>query len=259
MTESAFNRPVPVQEQQAGLKAEPRSAAREAYEIGKEVEAEQAAREEEAASRLDDEPATAPQSVIDELIGENNDLDGLDTVSRGAILDGLRENPITETLNAPNPLAEMARSALEADDDATTHVTAYRGISRAQFIDPLHPIPGIPAGRELTEAEATKALEAVMQERIKEALDNDIETRARVAAIPVSAFAGGGAVRYEGTFQGNPIVSNPTMRPGDVVAVRLTAEQLETTKHLKPGEAWAKAGQSLEPEPPAKVEDLDEF
>lgn len=205
-------------------------------------------------------------------------VDGLDTVSRGAILDGLRENPITEMLNAPNPMAQIARDmqareeaalhsqARAAADNATTHVTAYRGIDRAQFIDPIHPIPGIPAGRELTEAEATKALEAVMQERIKEALDNDIETRARVAAIPVSGFAaqiiaerGEDAIRYEGTFQDNPIVSNPTMRPGDVVAVRLTGEQLEATMHLKPGEAWAKAGESLAPESPAKVEDLDEF
>lgn len=243
MTESAFNRPVPVQEQQAARTAEPKLAPGELPEGA---------------------GLTTPPFGTGEA--EDLDLAGLDTVSRGAILDGLRENPITEMLNAPNPLAEMARAALEADDDATTHVTAYRGISRAQFIDPIHPIPGIPAGRELTEAEATKALEAVMQERIKEALDNDIETRARVAAIPVSGFAAQiiaeraeDAIRYEGTFQGNPIVSNPTMRPGDVVAVRLTAEQIAATKHLKPGEAWAKAGQSLEPEPPAKLEDLDEF
>lgn len=182
-------------------------------------------------------------------------VDGLDTVSRGAILDGLRENPITEMLNAPNPMAQIARDmqareeaalhsqARAAADNATTHVTAYRGIDRAQFIDPIHPIPGIPAGRELTEAEATKALEAVMQERIKEALDRDIDTHAR----------------YEGSVLGNPVVSDPSMPPGVVGAVRLTIEQLEATKHLKPGEAWAKAGQSLEPEPPAKVEDLDEF
>lgn len=169
-------------------------------------------------------------------------------------------------LLAPNPLAEMARAALEADDDATTHVTAYRGIDRAQFIDPIHPIPGIPAGRELTEAEATKALEAVMQERIKEALDNDIETRARIAAIPVSAFEeqiiaerGEDAIRYEGTVLGNPVVSDPSLQRTIIAAVHLTAEQIAATKHLKPGEAWAKAGQSLEPEPPAKVEDLDEF
>lgn len=55
------------------------------------------------------------------------------------------------------------------------------------------------------------------------------------------------------------VVSDPSMPPGVVGAVRLTAEQIAATKHLKPGEAWAKAGQSLEPEPPAKVEDLDEF
>ena len=237
MTESAFNRPVPVQEQQAAKVAEAK------------VEAD-----------------------IETL------TQGLDTVSLGAILDGLRENPITEMLNTPNPMAQIARDmqareeaalhsqARAAADNATTHVTAYRGIDRAQFIDPIHPIPGIPAGRELTETEATKALEAVMQERIKEALDNDIETRARVAAIPVSGFAAQiiaeraeDVIRYEGSVLGNPVVSDPSFPPGVVGAVRLTAEQLEATKHLQPGEAWAKAGQSLEPEPPAKVEDLDEF
>jgi hypothetical protein len=209
MTESAFNRPVPVQEQQAALKAEPK------LKSGAEI-------------------------INDEML------------------------KIARDLQAREEAALVGQPMTAPDVDTTT--TEYRGIDRAQFIDPIHPIPGIPASRELTEAEATKALEAVMQERIKEALDNDIETRARVAAIPVSAFAaqiiaerGEDAIRYEGTFQGNPIVSYPTMPPGVVGAVRLTAEQIAATKHLKPGEAWAKAGESLAPESPAKVEDLDEF
>jgi hypothetical protein len=46
---------------------------------------------------------------------------------------------------------------------------------------------------------------------------------------------------------------------GTVTRVTLTDEEVAATRDLKPGEAWAKAGQSLEPEPPAKVEDLDEF
>lgn len=197
MTESAFNRPVPVQEQQAARTAEPKLAPGELPEGA---------------------GLTTPPFGTGEA--EDIDLAGLDTVSRGAILDGLRENPITEMLNAPNPLAQLAHD-FQAREEAALHSHA----------------------RELTEAEATKALEAVMQERIKEALDRDIDTRAR----------------YEGTIQGNPVVSDPSTPPGIVGAVRLTAEQLEATKHLQPGEAWAKAGQSLEPEPPAKVEDLDEF
>jgi len=194
MTESAFNRPVPVQEQQAARKAEPRSLAREAYEIGKEQEAEAAAQAEALENALhDDETPTAPQDVIDALIAENNEAGEL--------------------------------------------------------------------SRELTEAEASAAIEAAMQQRIAEAIDNDLETRARVAAIPVSPLSGEPAstIRYEGTFQGNPIVSDPSLPPGFVGAVHLTAEQLEATKHLKPGEAWAKAGEALEPEPAKKPEDLDGF
>lgn len=195
MTESAFNRPVPVQEQQAALKAEPRNMAREAYEIGKEQEAEAAAQAEALENALhDDETPTAPQDVIDALIADENDA------------------------------------------------------------------------RELTEAEASKAIEAAMHERIAEAIDNDIETRARVAAIPVSGFATQltEEMRYEGTFQGEPVISNPAMKPGDVVRVRLTAEQLEATKHMKPGDAFIKAigadaGEALEPEPAKKPEDLDGF
>ena len=186
MTESAFNRPVPVQEQQAALKAEPK------LKSGAEI-------------------------INDEML------------------------KIARDLQAREEAALVGQPMTAPDVDTTT--TEYRGIDRAQFIDPIHPIPGIPASRELTEAEATKALEAVMQERIKEALDRDIDTHAR----------------YEGSVLGNPVVSDPSMPPGVVGAVRLTIEQLEATKHLKPGEAWAKAGQSLEPEPPAKVEDLDEF
>lgn len=196
MTESAFNRPVPVQEQQAALKAEPK------LKSGAEI-------------------------INDEML------------------------KIARDLQAREEAALVGQPMTAPDVDTTT--TEYRGIDRAQFIDPIHPILGIPAGRELTEAEATKALEAVMQERIKEALDNDIETRARVAAIPADSL------RFEGTIQGNPVVSDPSLPPGFVGAVTLTAEQLEATKHLQPGEAWAKAGQSLEPEPPAKAEDLDEF
>lgn len=72
---------------------------------------------------------------------------------------------------------------------------------------------------------------------------------------------------FEGTFQGDPIISNPAMPPGVVARVRLTAEQIEATKHLKPGEAFAKAvagigeslGKVLEPEPAKKPEDLDGF
>lgn len=122
MTESAFNRPVPVQEQQAARKAEPRNMAREAYEIGKEQEAEAAAQAEALENAIhDDEAPTAPQDVIDALIAENNEAGEL--------------------------------------------------------------------SRELTEAEATAVLEAAMHERIAEAIDNDLETRARVAAIPESTFA----------------------------------------------------------------------
>lgn len=172
MTESAFNRPVPVQEQQAALKAEPRSLAREAYEIGKEQEAEAATQAEALENALhDDETPTAPQDVIDALIAENNEAGEL--------------------------------------------------------------------SRELTEAEASAAIEAAMQQRIAEAIDNDLETRARVAAIPVSGFA-----------------AQITERD---LRVTLTAEQLKATKHLKPGEAWAKAGEALEPEPAKKPEDLDGF
>lgn len=169
--------------------------AREAYEIGKEQEAEAAAQAEALENALhDDETPTAPQDVIDALIADENDA------------------------------------------------------------------------RELTEAEASKAIEAAMHERIAEAIDNDIETRARVAAIPVSGFATQltEEMRYEGTFQGEPVISNPAMKPGDVVRVRLTAEQLEATKHMKPGDAFIKAigadaGEALEPEPAKKPEDLDGF
>lgn len=201
MTESAFNRPVPVQEQQAALKAEPRSLAREAYEIGKEQEAEAATQAEALENALhDDETPTAPQDVIDALIAENNEAGEL--------------------------------------------------------------------SRELTEAEASAAIEAAMQQRIAEAIDNDLETRARVAAIPVSGFAAQiteeRGLRYEGTFQSNPIVSDPSLPPGVVARVRLTAEQLEATKHMKPGDAFLKAieadaGDALEPEPAKKPEDLDGF
>lgn len=175
MTESAFNRPVPVQEQQAARKAEPK----------------------------------------------------------------------------PTPLA-----------DAIAHGTDEYDIFGGAPTNPPQPIPGT-EGRELTEAEASAAIEAAMHERIAEAINNDLETRARVAAIPVSGFAAQiteeRGLRYEGTFQGNPIVSDPSLPPGFVGAVTLTAEQLEATKHLKPGEAWAKAGKALEPEPAKKPEDLDGF
>ncbi|MCC6379442.1 MAG: hypothetical protein IT519_11570 [Burkholderiales bacterium] len=124
--------------------------AREAYEIGKEQEAEAAAQAEALENALhDDETPTAPQDVIDALIADENDA------------------------------------------------------------------------RELTEAEASAAIEAAMQQRIAEAIDNDLETRARVTAIPVSGFA-----------------------------AQITEER---------GEAWAKAGEALEPEPAKKPEDLDGF
>lgn len=208
MTESAFNRPVPVQEQQAALKAEPKPKS------GAEI--------------INDEML---QIARDIQAREEAALVGLDTVSRGAIVDGLRENPIVD----------FGMTANEPD---------VRILSMEE-------------ARELTAEEASRAIEAAMQERIAEAIDNDIETRARIAAIPESAFAAQiteeRGLRYEGTFQGNPIVSDPSLPPGFVGAVHLTAEQLEATKHLKPGEAWAKAGEALEPEPAKKPEDLDGF
>lgn len=231
MTESAFNRPVPVQEQQAALKADLTRIVPRADDLIVVPPLQDR-------GHLSTHPnfpngleipgvGTVPVHSTAEYAIDDLDLAGLDTVSRGAILDGLRENPITEMLNAPNPLVKLARD-FQAREEAAIHTHA----------------------REPTAAEATKALEAVMQERIKEALDNDIETRAR----------------YEGSVLGNPVVSDPSFPPGFVGAIRLTAEQLKAIEHLKPGETFrnamvkdiadATAGRSenlagtLEPEPP---------
>lgn len=69
MVESAITRPVPVQEQQAKL-----TAARTAYEIGKEREADKSARDAEEDAWARESNATfAPQAVVDELAADADD------------------------------------------------------------------------------------------------------------------------------------------------------------------------------------------
>lgn len=195
MTESAFNRPVPVQEQQAARTAEPTRIV----------------------PQSDDLIVVPPLQDRGHLSTHPNFPNGLEIPGVGTV-------PVHST---------SEHTLLSVDEAASLEADAARVASDAE----LRHIMGGPDPGATTRDDYL-------------GIDRDLVAEGD-GPLPVH--------RYEGTVLGNPVVSDPTMQRTIIAAVHLTAEQIAATKHLKPGEAWAKAGQSLEPEPPAKVEDLDEF
>lgn len=183
MVESAFNRPTPVQEQQAALKAEPKLAPGE-------VPAGAAL----TTYPFSDEPPDPEDNPI--VTHQTIPVDVEYPSQQGVISSlpaGNKPQREIEPFPLPTLIAELTAAGEIVENDPS--------LSAIDVLETREE-------RELTEAEASAAIEAAMHERVKEALDRDLELRA-------------------------------SLEKGDTLRVTLTGEEVAATRDMQPGEAWA--------------------